>query len=235
MHTVATNRHPLTIVLAACALAFGAALAQLAPADEQPFTDDPDAVVIVFGDTTITMAEFDRAFELAARGTAIGQGLPVTDEVMQEFEPFKAGFLEQYATQRILAVEAETRGLAASEERVDAVVDELRAEQPDDAAFQAWLETAGYGDVPTLRAQLAVNLSVQAVVDDLAADVEVRSEDVQAWYDTNPQAVTTEDGEVMPLEAIEEQIAQLLVREAVDREVQAIVLASDLALHPHGR
>lgn len=234
MHHPSTRRRPLPIVLAACALAWGVALAQLAPAPDDPLTDDPDAIVIVFGDTTITMAEFERAFELAARSTAISQGLPVTDEVMAEFEPFKPGFLEQYGTQRVLAVEAEARGLAADEDQVDAVVDELRAEQPDDAAFQAWLDSAGYGDVQTLREQLAVNLSVQAVVEAIAADIDVSAEDVQAWYDTNPEAVMAEDGEPMPLEAVESQIAQLLVGEAVDREVQAIVLAAEMELHPQG-
>jgi hypothetical protein len=232
MHT--PHHRPLIVTIAALALAFGAAFAQTEPAPE-PLTDDPDAVVIVFGDTTITKAEFDRAFELAARSTAIGQGLPVDDEVLAEFEPFKAGFLEQYATQRILAAEAHARGLAASEDDVAAVVDELRAEQPDGDAFQAWLDTAGYGDEATLRDALAVNLSVQAVVDDLATDIDVSSADVEAWYETNPEAVTMEDGELVPLEAVEEQIAQLLVQEAVDREVQAITLAAGLELHPQGR
>lgn len=228
------HHRPIILMLALFALALGAALAQFAPPTE-PLTDDPTAVVIVFADTTITKAEFDQAFELAARSTAIGQGLPVDDEVLAEFEPFKAGFLEQYATQRILAAEAHTRGLAATDADVTAVVDELRAEQPDGDAFQAWLDTAGYADEATLRGALAVNLSVQAVVDDLAADVDVSAADVQAWYDTNPEAVTMEDGDVVPLEAVEEQIAQLLVQEAVDREVQAITLAAGLELHPQGR
>ena len=229
-----SNQRPLILTLVALALALGAALAQTAPPAD-PLTDDPDAVVIVFGDTTITMAEFDRAFELAARSTAIGQGLPVDDEVLAEFEPFKAGFLEQYATQRILAAEAHARGLAATDEDVAAVVEELRAEQPDGAAFQAWLDTAGYADETTLRDALAVNLSVQAVVDDLATDIDVSAADVQAWYETNPEAVTMEDGELVPLEAVEDQIAQLLVQEAVEREVQAITLAAGLELHPQGR
>jgi len=229
-----SNQRPLILTLVALALALGAALAQTAPPAD-PLTDDPDAVVIVFGDTTITMAEFDRAFELAARSTAIGQGLPVDDEVLAEFEPFKAGFLEQYATQRILAAEAHARGLAATDEDVAAVVEELRAEQPDGDAFQAWLDTAGYADETTLRDALAVNLSVQAVVDDLATDIDVSAADVQAWYETNPEAVTMEDGELVPLEAVEDQIAQLLVQEAVEREVQAITLAAGLELHPQGR
>ncbi len=229
-----SNQRPLILTLVALALALGAALAQTAPPAD-PLTDDPDAVVIVFGDTTITMAEFDRAFELAARSTAIGQGLPVDDEVLAEFEPFKAGFLEQYATQRILAAEAHARGLAATDEDVAAVVEELRAEQPDGAAFQAWLDTAGYADETTLRDALAVNLSVQAVVDDLATDIDVSAADVEAWYETNPEAVTMEDGELVPLEAVEDQIAQLLVQEAVEREVQAITLAAGLELHPQGR
>jgi hypothetical protein len=232
MHT--STYRPLILIVAAFALALGAAPAQTAPPSE-PFTDDPDAVVIVFGDTTITKAEFDRAFELAARSTAIGQGLSVDDEVLAEFEPFKPGFLEQYATQRILAAEAQARGLAATDEDVTAVVAELRAEQPDGDAFQAWLDTAGYEDETTLRDALAVNLSVQAVVDDLATDIDVSAADVQAWYETNPEAVTMEDGELVPLEAVEDQIAQLLVQEAVEREVQAITLAAGLELHPQGR
>lgn len=232
MHT--SNQRPLISTFVALALALGAALAQTAPPAD-PLTDDPDAVVIVFGDTTITKAEFDRAFELAARSTAIGQGLSVDDEVLAEFEPFKAGFLEQYATQRILAAEAHARGLAATDDDVTAVVAELRAEQPDGDAFQAWLDTAGYADETTLRDTLAVNLSVQAVVDDLATDIDVSAADVQAWYQTNPEAVTMEDGGLVPLEAVEDQIAQLLVQEAVQREVQAITLAAGLELHPQGR
>jgi hypothetical protein len=232
MHT--PHNRPLILTIAAFALALGAALGQAAPPPD-PLTDDPDAVVIAFGDTTITKAEFAQAFELAARSTAIGQGLPVDDEVLAEFEPFKAAFLEQYATQRILAAEAHARGLAASEDDVAAVVDELRAEQPDGDAFQAWLDTAGYSDEATLRDALAVNLSVQAIVDDLAADIDVSAADVEAWYENNPEAVTMEDGELVPLEAVEEQIAQLLVQEAVDREVQAITLAAGLELHPQGR
>jgi len=225
---------PLILMFTALALALGAALAQTAPPAD-PLTDDPEAVVIVFGDTTITKAEFDQAFELAARSTAIGQGLPVDEEVLAEFEPFKAGFLEQYATQRILAAEAHARGLAATDEDVTAVVDELRAEQPDGDAFQAWLDTAGYRDETTLRDTLAVNLSVQAVVDDLAADIDVSSADVQAWYEANPEAVTMEDGDIVPLEAVEDEIAQLLVQEAVALEVESITMAAGLELHPQGR
>jgi hypothetical protein len=223
---------PLILTLAT--LALGATLAQTAPPAD-PLTDDPDAVVIVFGDTTVTKAEFDEAFELAARSTAIGQGMPVDDEVLAEFEPFKADFLEQYATRRVLAAAADARGLAPSDEDVGAVVDQLRAEQRDGDAFQAWLDTAGYTDEATLRDALAVSLAVQAVVDDLAADVDVGERDVEAWYDANPEAVTAEDGGRVPLETVEEQIAQLLVQQAVDREVQAIAREAGLELHPQGR
>jgi len=223
--------------LTALALVFALALVLPAFAQEPAasFSDDPDAVVIVFGDTSISKAEFDQAFEVAARSTAIGQGLAVTDEVLAEFEPFRLGFLEQYATQRVLAEEAVDRGLAADDTAVDEVIDQLRQEQADAEAFQAWLDSAGYGDEQVLRETLQVNLSVQALVDDLARGIDVDPDDVSAWYEANPEAVTADDGSMVPLEAVEDQIAQLLVQEALDAEVQAITAAAGLELTPGGR
>ncbi len=229
--------HPIrSRTLTAIAVVFALALVLPAFAQEpaEPFSDDPDAVVIAFGDTTISKAEFDRAFDVAARSTAIGQGLPVTEEVLAEFEPFRLGFLEQYATQRVLAEEAEDRGLAADDAAVDEVVGQLRQEQADADAFQAWLDSAGYGDEQVLRATLQVNLSVQALVDDLALGIDIDSEDVVAWYESNPEAVTSDDGSMVPLEAVEDQIAQLLVQEALEVEVQAITAAAGLELSPGG-
>ncbi len=229
--------HSRTRTRTTLALVFALALVLPAFAQEpaESFTDDPDAVVIAFGDTLISKSEFDQAFEVAARSTAIGQGLAVTDEVLAEFEPFRLGFLEQYATQRILAEEAVDRGLAADDTAVDEVVGQLRQEQADAEAFQAWLDSTGYGDEQVLRETLQVNLSVQALVDDLARGIDVDADDVSAWYEANPEAVTADDGSMVPLEAVEDQIAQLLVQEALDVEVQAITAAAGLELSPEGR
>ena len=223
-----------TLTSVALVVALALALPAFAQAPAESFTDDPDAVVIAFGDTLISKAEFDQAFEVAARSTAIGQGLEVTDEVLAEFEPFRLGFLEQYATQRILAEEAVDRGLAADDTAVDEVVDQLRQEQADAEAFQAWLDSAGYGDEQVLRETLEMNLSVQALVDELAGGIDVDPDEVSAWYEANPEAVTADDGSVVPLEAVEDQIAQLLVQEALDVEVQAITAAAGLELSPGG-
>lgn len=209
--------------------------APAAAAQVEGLTDDPDAVVIAFGDTTITKAEFDDAFDVAARSTAIGQGMPVTDEVLAEFEPFRVGFLEQYATQRVLAAEAEERGLGATAEAIDDLVDALREEQADAAAFDTWLDASGYGDEAALRAALSVNLSVQSLVEHLAADVDVDAQSVRDWYEANPEAVTTEDGVLVPLEDIEGQIEELLVQEQLETQVQAITQAAGLELYPEGR
>jgi len=227
--------HSRTLTALALSLVLALVLPTFAQEPAEPFTDDPDAVVIAFGDTTISKAEFDQAFDVAARSTAIGQGLPVTDEVLAEFEPFRLGFLEQYGTQRVLAEEAEVRGLAADDTVVDEVVDQLRQEQADSDAFQAWLDSAGYGDEEVLRETLQVNLSVQALVDDLALGIDVDPDDVTAWYEANPEAVTSDDGSMVPLEAVEDQIAQFLVQEALDAEVEAITAAAGLELSPSGR
>lgn len=234
-----TRTRPPLVLASLLALAFavaGALQAQVAPPTApSAFTDDPDAVVIAFADTELTLAQFDEVFAQAARSTAIGQGMPVTDEVLAEFEPFKAAFLEQYGTQLVLAHVAETRGLAPSDAEVDTVIETLRREQPDAAAFDAWLDAAGYADTDDLRGTVSLTLSAQALVDDLATGVEVAAADVRAWYDANPDAVRTEDGEMVPFEAVEPQIEQLLVQEAVDVEVQLLVAQAGLELYPEGR
>ncbi len=197
-------------------------------------TDDPDAVVIAFGGTTVTKVEFDRAFDIAARSTAIGQGMPVSEEVLEQFEPYRIGFLQQYATQLVLAAEASDRGLAAEAAAVDAVVAELKQEQADDAAFEAWLDSAGYGDESELRETLEMNLSAQALIEELSGGIDVNDATVSDWYEANPEAVTTEDGSLMPLEAVAEQIEQMLVQQALELEVQAITEAAGLQVHPGG-
>ncbi len=227
------SRTLATVAVAFALLVASPIFAQQAPV--APLTAEPDEVVIAFDDITITRAEFDEAFDVAARTTAIGQGLPVTDEVLDEFEPFRAEFLEQYATQRVLAAAAEQRGLAADDATVDAVVDELRQEQLDDGAFGAWLETAGYDDEQRLREMLGINLSVQALVDELALAIDIDPSDVAAWYEANPDVVTDEGGSMVPLAEVEEEIAQLLLQEALIAEVGAITASAGLELFPSGR
>jgi len=232
------SRTQLAVALAAIvasASVFGSALAQAdAPAPE-PLTDDPNAVVIVYGDTEVTLADFDVAFDRAARSTAIGQGLDVNEDVLSEFAPFRAGFLSQYGTQRVLAAEAEARDLTPSPSEVDSVVTALRDEQPDGAAFAAWLTAAGYADEAALRDTVSESLAIQALVDALASDVSVDPDAVAAWYDANPEAVTAADGERMPLASVEDQTAQLLVQEAVDARIAALTAAAGLELFPQGR
>lgn len=230
-----TRTSPTLIATSLIALVLaGAVSAQgLPPATE--FSDDPSAVVISFGDTEVTLEQFDAAFDRAARSTAIGQGMPVTDEVLAEFEAFKGPFLEQYATQLVLADEAEHRGLEPSDADVDAVIDSLRAEQADTASFDAWLSAAGYSDEQELRATVTLSLAVQALVDTVASEVALEPGASRAWYDANPTAVTDEGGELVPFEAVEPQIEQLLVQEAVEAEIDALVARVDLELTPAGR
>lgn len=234
MITNLTRPARITLTIVALALA-GVLHAQAAPPPPIELTDDPDAVVIAFADTEVTLAEFAAAFDRAARGTAIGQGMPVTDEVLAEFEPFKGAFLDQYARQLVLAHEAAERGLAATDAEIDSVVEALRAEQADEAAFDAWLDAAGYGDTDTLRDTVGSSLAAQSLIDDLATGVSLEPDAARDWYDANPQAVTTEDGERIPFDAVEPQIAQLLVEQAVDAQVELLVAQVGLEVYPQGR
>jgi parvulin-like peptidyl-prolyl isomerase len=209
-------------LFAALALTLAATPAHAAPADAQP-----DDVLVQLGDETITRAQFDEEFEIAARSTALQQGMEPTPDVLQEFEAFRPAFLDQLATQLVLVRHAQELGVSADALEVDEVIEEVRAAQVDEEGFGRYLETAGFSDEAALRAVIERSMNVQNVIAALSEDIEVGDAEIEAWYEANQEQVQTPEGP-LPLDAIRDEIASIVVQEQVDARVQELVAAAPL-------
>ncbi|MBA2668120.1 MAG: SurA N-terminal domain-containing protein [Trueperaceae bacterium] len=188
---------------------------------------DPDDVLLQLGDETLTRAQFDAEFEVAARSTAMQQGMEPTPEVMAEFAAFRPTFLEQLGTQLVLVEHAREIGVDVDAARVDEVVEQVRAAQGDAEGFARYLELSGFADEDALRATILRSMTVQGVVERLGADIEVDDAEIEAWYEANQEQVQTPEGP-LPLDAIRDEIASIVVQERVGERVQEIVAQAPL-------
>lgn len=184
-HSPNRIRGPLLALLAtALAAAIGAVAAQDEAQAESP---GEDAVVLRVGDEERTLGQFDERFEIAIRGVAARQGMPMSEEVRAQLEPLAPRFLEQRARELAWLNEAAARGLAPTDAAIDEAVAEARGEA-DDAAFQELLGRSGIDSPETLRALLAENETMELLREDVAADVEVGEAELREAYDAEPEA-----------------------------------------------
>lgn len=197
-HSPNPIRGPILVLLATLlTVAVGAAVAQdqdqaqdQAQNEAQDERPNEDAVVLRVGDEERTVGEFDDRFEIAIRGVAARQGMPLSDEVRAQLEPLAPRFLEQRARELAWLNEAEARGLEPTDAAVDEAVAEARGDA-DDATFQELLGRSGIDSRETLRTLLAENETLELLREDLAADVEVDEEELREAYDADPEAFAT--------------------------------------------
>ena len=227
----ATAPGPWIAALAALVLIFSSVSISVAEADTTPpvaaVDAQPDDVLVQLGDQTVTREQFEQEFAIAARSTALQQGMEPTPELLAEFDAFRPQFLDQLATQLVLVQHAEEIGVRAETDDVDEVVEQVRTAQVDEAGFEQYLETSGFADEAALRAVIERSMSVQNVIETLSADIEVTDAEIEAWYEANQDQVLTPEGP-LPLDAIRDEIASVIVQEQVDERVQEIVATAPL-------
>lgn len=181
-------RGPLLALLATLlAAAFATATAQ---GEGEGASPSEDAVVLRVGDEERTLGQFDERFEIAIRGVAARQGMPMSEAVRAQLEPLAPRFLEQRARELAWLNEAEARGLVPSDAAIDEAVAEARGDA-DDASFQELLGRSGIESQETLRTLLAENETMELLREDVAADVEVGEEELREAYDAQPEAFAT--------------------------------------------
>jgi parvulin-like peptidyl-prolyl isomerase len=145
-----------------------------------------DAVAVVAG-TPVTKAEFDRFFAQREKAAeAQGQQFPAagTPEYVQ-LQNQAVDFL----VQRIeLAKEAESLGIAVTDQQVTARVDELKDQffSGDDAKYQEELKALGLTE-QDVRADVRAQLIAEQIFDQVTKDVTVTAEDVKSYYDDNTE------------------------------------------------
>jgi len=220
--------HPFTarlvVLLAALALP-SLALAQDGAAS-LPDDADSDAVVLRVGERERTLAQFADRFEIAIRGAAAQQGLPLTDETRPRFEALAPQFLEQRGQQLALLELADARGIDPSEAEVDALVAEVRADAGTEE-FEQLLAASGIGSEATLRTLLAESARIGQLRDEVAATVEVGEDDVRAAYD---EAAAAQD--LPPYGEVRSQLEAGLVRQEVQARLGELLAGVEIEAFP---
>ncbi len=139
------------------------------PAPQTPVsTGDPAAVVGKVGGETYTLADFDRAFRLAAARVVNAQGIPFEESYLSEFAEARPSYLKQYLRDRAITQIAMGRNKVDTA-AVDQQFSDARANFETDEAFAQALAATGYSAPEELRAELArqsvVNAYLQGIQD----------------------------------------------------------------------
>lgn len=173
---------PLAALLALLILA----LPTLAAAEDDP-------VLVELGATRERSSAVLQRFDIAVRGLIASQGGAYSVETMEQLYPFLPQFLEQRAGELVLADAARARGLAVDDEVVDGFLTQAREQFPDEAAFDAVLADAGFGDVEQLLEVLREEQLVQSLVTELEAEVVLSELEVRVAYEAlKPQLMQPE-------------------------------------------
>ncbi|PTA69712.1 peptidylprolyl isomerase [Deinococcus arcticus] len=188
-------------VLLTLALLSGAALAQTtpsttpaAPATTAPAAPaaDPSTVVARVGTETFTLADFDRAFRLAAARVVNAQGIPFENSYLAEFAGARADYLKQYVRDRAVYQLARAAGNKVDAATLDRQLQEARADFESDADFAEALTATGYASADDLRAELERQGIVGAYLQGIQKRFTFGDAVVAGYYNLNKPRFTRE-------------------------------------------
>jgi peptidyl-prolyl cis-trans isomerase C len=145
--------------------------------------DDPTALRV--GDNEVTASEVERRFDIALRSLANNQGIPLSDDLRLQLRSFLPQFLEQRATEVVMLQEAAARDIAAPDEAVEAVLEQVRSSVLPGQTYEELLVEAGFGDEAFLRTLIEEAETINLLVEALRAEVEVDDEAILAAYEAN--------------------------------------------------
>jgi parvulin-like peptidyl-prolyl isomerase len=212
------------------ALVLGSALAQAEPnrPGALPSSVDPNEPVIQLGGgETVTQQEFAEEFDRAMRGLAMQQGLPYTAETRELFDRFRAEFLDMYATQRALLLEAEQRGLEVTDDEIDRDLTTAQGAMSDEE-FDTLLRDLGYQDRATYREAARRGLAAQRVADELRGGIVPTDEEIQTYYDLH----RTRYFEDRALDEVRPQVQQRFVGERLNEQFRELRMRHGIETFP---
>ena len=182
--------------------------------------------VLQVGDRTMTEREFDRRFDLAIRGMAAQQGIPINEQTRALFDQFRPDYLEQLATEQVLLQEAQTRGLTPTDEEVNQQVEEIRGGFENEEAFNQFLTDVGFENEEAFRNYIREQEALQRTVEELGRDIEVTDEQIQTFYQENQERIG------QPLENVRDQVRTVLEREQLNERINELRQGVDVQTYP---
>jgi hypothetical protein len=138
-----------------------------------PHKSDEDAYLFKIGDEGVSVAAFRRALELEQPNALSQQEGGDVETVLN--------FLNQMIEERLLLTRAAELGIVIGEAELEAAIDAVRADYPDDTFEETLLESAV--SFNQWREQLRRRLLLEKVVNqELEEKVEIAPEDVASYY-----------------------------------------------------
>jgi peptidyl-prolyl cis-trans isomerase C len=156
-----------------------ATAAQAAPPPPKPVPAQLPEVVARVNGETVTKAEFDRAVE-AVESRAGGPVPPEQrDQVMR-------GVLDQLIGYKVLLQETRARKVVIPDGEVDARINQIRGQFPDEAAFTKMLAARNL-TLDQVKSDARHDMEISKLIDEeIAAKVAVTPEQVNDFYAKNP-------------------------------------------------
>jgi parvulin-like peptidyl-prolyl isomerase len=170
---------------------------------------DEDAYLFKIGDEGVSVAAFRHALELEQPNALSEQGGGDVETILT--------FLNQMIEERLLLARGAELGIVIDEEALEAAIDAVRADYPDDTFEETLLENAV--SFNQWREQLRRRLLLEKVVNqELEEKVEISPEDVAAYY-AQHYANRTQAGEGEPL-AAEKPLAAESIHTAIVNQLR---------------
>jgi FKBP-type peptidyl-prolyl cis-trans isomerase (trigger factor) len=158
---------------------------------------------------TVTLAQFERAFE-AAR-IAYSDDRSVDSGTI---ERARMRLLDQMTEELVIDRRAEELGIVLDDAELETAIQEVKADYPEDEFEQMLLESA----IPfsLWKDRLRVRLMMEKVVDrELVQPVEITTQDIEAYYRAHEEDFTGQDKKP-PEMALNRHIVEQIRREKVE-------------------
>jgi hypothetical protein len=179
-------------------------------------------VLIQFDSTTVTADEFDQTFLRAIRTFANQRGIPINATTLTFFAELRERYLEQLATEQVLLAEAAARGISISDAEAEDRIWSFKNGYLDEAAYQAALRAIGFANEEELIATVKKEATIDALLREILADIDVTDEEVRTFYEDNQERFRTSPAVILPLAQVEDGIRQLLIQQELQERIAAL-------------
>ncbi len=138
-----------------------------------------DDYIIRLGDSVVTVAEFNRAFEIAKAAYPHSE---MKDP--NAVKNAKLMLLNQMSEEMIIQARAKERGISISDAELEAAVLEIKKDYPEDVFEQMLLEYAVSYDAWVKRIKIRL-LMEKVIADELEGQIAVTPDDIANYYEEN--------------------------------------------------
>ena len=166
--------------------------------------------LIRVGDRTMTVFDFNTAFEIAKTAHESN-----TRQQSEDLRKAKLRLLNQLTVEMVLLERAEDLGITVTDAELEKAVDEIKGDYPEGEFEATLLEFAVSYD--SWKKRLKTRLIMEKVIDqELKSKVTITAEDISEFYKKNYRNRKPETGSAQPSEDITEAIVERLRRKKTE-------------------